>query len=49
MSLAELERDLTGARERLSGMEQQLADYHTNIQSCVTQFGKRQIERSFGT
>jgi len=50
MSLAELEKALTGAREKLSGMEKELADYRKSVQSYVLEFGKRQrqFERAFG-
>lgn len=50
MSLAELEKALTGAKERLTGMETELADYRKSVQSYVLEFGKRQrqFEKAFG-
>lgn len=50
MSLAELEKALTGAKERLTGMEKELADYRKSVQSYVLEFGKRQrqFEKAFG-
>lgn len=50
MSLGELESALTGAKEKLRGMEQELAEYRKSVQSYVLEFGKRQrqFEREFG-
>lgn len=50
MSLGELEAALTGAKEKLRGMEQELAEYRKSVQSYVLEFGKRQrqFEREFG-
>lgn len=50
MSLAELEKALEGAKERLSGMEKELTDYRKSVQSHVLEFGKRQrqFEKAFG-
>ncbi|MGH7241788.1 MAG: hypothetical protein ACREJD_00005 [Phycisphaerales bacterium] len=50
MTLGELEAALQGAKEKLAGMEQELADFRKSIQSYVSEFGKRQrqFEKDFG-
>lgn len=50
MSLSELEKALSGAKERLTGMEKELADYRKGVQAYVLEFGKRQrqFEKAFG-
>ena len=50
MSLSELESALKGAKEKLAGMEQELADFRKSVQGYVLEFGKRQrqYEKDFG-